>query len=394
MSGDPTASGGTSLDLNLDVTAAAPNYTHDQYLRKWTLSMGAEGDFVGTGVGTGTGTAGGELVLTTEQKGYDLRMNFKVRMASGPLTPNTAIITIYNLKAETAQQVVKEFNTVTLQAGYLTGNYGTIFKGTVKQYKRGRESATDTYLIIYAADGDLAVNKAYVNGTLGPGSTTDDLQKVLQNSQKAAQPGLTDGYIQDFGIGGTNPAFVRSRPYWGMAAMEVRTWTRNTNSSWSIQNNQIQIYQNGAYPQGQAVVLNAQTGMIGVPESTQDGINVTCLLNPAIEIGGLVKIDNAGVNQYGLPEYATVTQYNVPGGGAVQGAQFPDYTSRNFYATVANDGLYQVRVIDYAGDTRALEWYNHMICWAIDTSEQPGLPGGTGLGTGISVVQGGGQSGG
>jgi hypothetical protein len=163
---------------------AFDDYSHDQYLRRWTLSLGG-----GDGFG-GTGTAGGELVLTTETEGLDLRMTFECRQTDG-LTPNTAIIRVYNLSDDTAKSVVKEFNKVTLQAGYITGNYGIIFKGTIKQFKRGRESATDTYLDIFAADGDIAHNQAVINTTLPVGSTLDDV-KMRVRCARAAPQGAPD----------------------------------------------------------------------------------------------------------------------------------------------------------------------------------------------------------
>ena len=48
---------------------------------------------------------------------------------------------------------------VMLQAGYENGAYGIIFSGTILRIRTGRESATDTFLEIMAADGDIAFNK-------------------------------------------------------------------------------------------------------------------------------------------------------------------------------------------------------------------------------------------
>jgi hypothetical protein len=338
---------------------AIPDYSHDQYLRKYKLTLGAI-------------SGGGSMVLTTEEQGYDLRMTFKVRAADAA-APNTAIITVYNLATQTAAQAVKEFNTVTLEAGYLTGNYGVIFQGSIKMYKRGRESAIDTYLIIYGADGDLAHIKANLNTTLGPNSTYDDRLAAIYQAQQAAQGDLSvfKGPI----TGGT---LYRPRPMWGQAAMETRILERSAGQSLSIQNGVAQNVDQRGYLPGTIVVLNVNTGLIGVPEATQDGINATCLLNPAIRIRGLVQIDNASTNQAGVLEYANVTQYNIPGGGPAQGVQFPNYASGAgvYYASVAADGQYMVRVIDYDGDTRNLPWYCHLICWSLDPTQQPNGAGG------------------
>jgi hypothetical protein len=271
---------------------------------------------------------------------------------------------------------------VTLEAGYLTGNYGIIFQGAIKQYKRGRESATDTYLIIYAADGDKALTDAWANTTIAPGAGAKETLDPITKSMMAADPSLHINFISAprGGPGGVEAKLVRSRVYFGHSYQYLRTWQRTHGMSVSVQNGGIQALPQDAYKPGQVVILNAKTGMIGVPEATQDGVHVDCLLNPAIMVRGLVQIDNAGVNEFGQPEYATVSQYDKPGGGPVQGITFPEYTSMNYYASVAADGQYCVLVIDYEGDTRGLPWYNHMVCWAIDASQQPGLPGETSTG--------------
>jgi hypothetical protein len=38
-----------------------------------------------------------------------------------------------------------------------------------------------------------------------------------------------------------------------------------------------------------------------------------------------------------------------------------------FLALVTRDGIYEVRVIDYEGDTRGLPWYCQIICLATDS---------------------------
>ena len=38
----------------------------------------------------------------------------------------------------------------------------------------------------------------------------------------------------------------------------------------------------------EAVVLTAETGLVGAPEQTNDGIKVRCLLNPRLRIGGRI----------------------------------------------------------------------------------------------------------
>ena len=45
-------------------------------------------------------------------------------------------------------------------------------------------------------------------------------------------------------------------------------------------------------PRGDAVLLKAESGMIGYPSFTQDGISVECFYNPRLQLGGQIKIES------------------------------------------------------------------------------------------------------
>jgi hypothetical protein len=341
--------------MPFDFAPLTSTYTHNQWLRRWSLMLG--GDISGSsGAVAGLGALQGAQELTTEAQGYDLRMRFAVRQANAH-TPNTAIIRVYNLAASTVQNVINEYDSVILQAGYVTGNYGVIFTGTIKQFKRGRESATDTYLDIFAADGDLAHNQAMMNATIASGWKLEGQRSQLAASQQAAQKNLTQNPPPQL----LDTSFPRDRVFYGHAADEIRDYVRNTNTTWSIQNGAITNLPANGILSGTAVVLTAQTGMIGMPEDTQQGIMVASLLNPAIRVGGQIWLDNASIN--------TMV---APGGGSIQGqpqtAITYNITDSNYYASISNDGFYCVMVIDYEGDTRGLPWYNKMTCRAMNTA--------------------------
>lgn len=297
----------------------------DQYLRKCTLIVS-------------TGTKGLDL--------SDLRIVFRVNGADVQ-SPNTASIRIYNLSDTTAQQIQKEFTAVTLQAGYQTGNYGIIFAGTIKQVKRGKENATTTFVEILAADGDLAYNYSTVATSLAAGASIDDQVKAI--AAATAGNGVTQGDTS--AMAATGGILPRGKVLFGMARDQMRNLSVTTGTRWSIQNGKIIAIPLTGYLPGQAVVLNSKSGMIGVPEATEDGIKVKCLLNPMIRIGTRIQINNVDINSTTVKE---------------QG--FPQYTSLNFPATVTNDGFYRVLVCEYEGDTRGQPWWSDLTCLAVDSS--------------------------
>ena len=104
------------------------------------------------------------------QSGLDisnLRCTFSIQKQT-LRTPNILYARVYNLAPATLAKVI-EFTRVQVSAGYLYGNTGIIFDGTVVQYRRGKENPTDTYLEIHAGDGDTEnaaiMFKAWPKGT-------------------------------------------------------------------------------------------------------------------------------------------------------------------------------------------------------------------------------------
>lgn len=267
----------------------------------------------------------------------NLRIAFRVGKATVQ-TPNHAIIVVNNLSADTANRIQKEYKKVVLKAGY-EGSFGVIFNGTSITTNRGRENQATTYLEISAAEGDQAYNFGVVNTSLAAGSTSKD--RIEAARQAMEEHGVYGSYVPELN---SNPA-PRGTVVYGMARDTLRDEARTNNLDWSIQGDKlVQAPRAGVLP-GAAVVLTEKTGLVGLPRQTEQGIVVTCLLNPNIKTGGKIKIDNASVQQ------ATGN---------------PDYTALNYFPSLSNDGFYKVLAVEYEGDTRGGPWYSKIICIALD----------------------------
>lgn len=274
-------------------------------------------------------------------------------------SPNNCAIRVYNLKDSTVQRIQGEFSEVVVQAGYV-GAFGVVFKGTIKQFRIGKENGTDTYLDILAADGDEAYIKALLSESVASGWTQQQVaNRAIQSmGQYGVQPGNTSGLAA---LGGTIPA-PRGKVLFGMSRALLRNASRNVLSTWNIKDGRVNVIPVDGYLPGEVVVLNATTGLIGRPEQTNDGIRVKCLLNPKISIGGLVQVDNKSINQ-------TVQQRN--------NQPFRVYNSRTalqFLATTAADGLYRVFVAEHEGDTRGTNWYTNLTCLALNAATKKVTP--------------------
>lgn len=306
------------------------------------------------------------LIVSTGTKGLDLsnlRIRFQV-FAPDEGAPPTAIIRVFNLSATTAKTVQKEFQTVTLQAGYERGNYGIIFQGTIKQFRRGRENQTDTYLDIMAADGDYMSNFVHLDRTLAGGAEVQARYDAIK--QQIAQQ--TDAQFQNNAGGAGDPSgaippqyntfggvLPRGKVMWGLPRAQLDILANTTNTSWNIQNGKINIKLVTGYLPGEAVILNSANGMIGIPEATNNGIEVTCLINPLLRVGGRVHIDNASINTVNVREQTG----------------FPTTASIARFADVTNDGFYRIIVIEHRGDSWGNEWYSSLVCLSIDPSAAP-----------------------
>jgi len=274
----------------------------------------------------------------------ELRIKFSVKR-SDTITPNTADIRVYNLEPNTAKRIQKEFKTVILQAGY-EGNYGVIFKGNIKQVIIGRESATDTFIDIIAGDGDRAYNFAVVNSTLAAGSS--QLDQVNAAVGAMGQKGTTAGYLGEF----PPEKLPRGKVMYGNARNYLRNSAQTTDKTVSIQDEKVTFVSKKSYLPGQAVVLTSKTGMIGTPQQTNEGVNVKNLLNPKINVGTRVKIDNASIERFKINLSVPNSPANIP-------------------APLSADGTYYVLVAEHQGDTRGVEWYTTLICLNIAVTTNP-----------------------
>ncbi|WP_079218936.1 phage protein [Herbaspirillum robiniae] len=264
-------------------------------------------------------------------------------------TPNSLRARVFNVSETTRQRIEQEFTRIVLQAGY-GGNYGIVFDGTIKQVRRGRESQTDTYLDITAADGDSAYNFAVVNTSLAAGST---LRQHVEAACTAMNPyGVRLGYAPDL----PNNPLPRGKVMFGMARDFMRGAARTAQAVWSIQDGEVQLVPETSYCPGDIPVITSATGMVGLPEQTQNGIAVKMLLNPYVKISQLIQLDNASIQRF---ENSLVVQQQAQNERVALQARLQD------------DGFYYVMTAEHHGDTRGQDYYTDVICLAADVTVLP-----------------------
>jgi hypothetical protein len=282
----------------------------------------------------------------------ELRTSFDVRQFDRQ-SPNTADILVYNLSDNTKMKLSREFTKVSLRAGY-ESNFAPIFEGTIRQFRSGRSSPTDTYLNIRAGDGDIAYTQGVMQVTLSAGATAEDMINSIL--QALAPLGVTRGQV----VGLPPERSIRAVVLSGMIREVLRELCQGWRLSWSIQNGRLDIRPSeNAVDTRSPIVLNSVTGLIGRPEQTIDGVRARALLNPQITVARTLQIDNKSIQQ---------GQYDLSNFGPVQN----DALDR---VRITEDGLYRVVAVDHVGDTHGQEWYSEIVCLAIGDTITTGQAG-------------------
>ena len=304
------------------------------------------------------------LFLFAGDTGMDLS-EFRIRFSvcgADTESPNNCAIRIYNLSQTTVKRITAsgegEFKQIVLNAGYTAGNYGVIFKGTIKQYRIGRESPTTSYLDILAADGDIGYNQGLINTSLASGATPKQAIQAAVDAMKKSDP--TIGV--DFGsltVDAQHTPSIRGQVLFGMARARLRNVVTHLDAGWSFSDGNVVITDNTGYNDGEAVDINVGTGLVGMPEQTEGGIRFVCLLNSRIRIGNIVQLNNAEIIQ--------LMQQN-PDAGPIPYNQWSGF---QFNAAISEDGKYRAFVVEHTGDTRGNDWHTHVTGLAVNQSAPP-----------------------
>ncbi|TDB43216.1 phage protein [Photorhabdus luminescens] len=216
----------------------------------------------------------------------NLRVAFEV---SKTITsePNPATIRVYNLNQSHRNLITsKAYNKVSLAVGY--EELRVIYTGDIIEVVTLRDDL-DFIIEMTCGDGYEAYTGALVNKTLKAGSTDADILAEATKSMKAGN-GVID-LPKD-------RALPRGKVLTGNARDVMHKIARNNGADWSVQDgNMVVLPKNKVLADNEGFVLSQETGMIGSPEKTDDGLQITCLCNPALRIGGLVQVQSI------IPEY-------------------------------------------------------------------------------------------
>lgn len=208
--------------------------------------------------------------------------------------PNPAKIQVWNLNRDHINQLLsQDYKKVALSVGY--GELRQIYAGDITKTRIQREGL-DFVLTLECSDGHQAYTQSRAKTTLKAGATDKQIVEELQKTMPKVQTGAIDIPNQR--------KLPRGRVLNGNSRDILTKIARNNKADWSIQDGSLIFLPKDKVLSDDAVLISQDAGMINAPEQTDEGLELTCLLNPALQIGGLVKVES--IIEYFNGEYKIV----------------------------------------------------------------------------------------
>lgn len=216
--------------------------------------------------------------------------------------PNPAKIQIWNLNRNHMNLLLSQnYKKVALSVGY--AELRQIYAGDITKTRIQREGL-DFVLTLECADGHRAYTQARAKTTLKAGATDKQIVQEIQKTMPTVQAGTLDIPNQR--------QLPRGRVLNGNSRDILSRIARNNGADWSIQDGALIFLPKDKVLSDEAVLISQETGMINAPEQTDEGLELTCLLNPALQIGGLVQVRS--IIEYFNGEYKIIKLAHIGDG--------------------------------------------------------------------------------
>jgi len=257
----------------------------------------------------------GRAGQTGVQIGPPIRMTFDIEKTAGE-EPNPYKIQVFNLAPDTIAGMAHKDSRALLYAGYADED-GPILMcaGAIVNaytYQDGPDLTTE----LEVRDGYFEIRDTAVSLGYGPGVSAKTIIKAI-----AGQMGLSLIMADDT----PDRTWANGFSHYGPARAAMHKVTQGTGLEWSIQNQTLQVVTKRGTTPRQAIVLAADSGLVGWPErqregarekakvtdettgqranlvsaeQARDGWRVRSLLLPQVNPGDLVKLESRTVTGF------------------------------------------------------------------------------------------------
>jgi hypothetical protein len=238
---------------------------------------------------------------------------------------NSASVSVWGLKYELMEELTmlafrpleSEKNQIMIEAGDKDGQLSVVFKGEIVSASADYNDAPNIAMKFEAESG------AYPQQIAEPVLTVDGEAKASDLFSKWAS---AMGYaFKDENL----TASVKNAWFSGSPINKAYKLSRDINCELYIDDDQVVVMPAGQAREGNAVLLNKDSGLIGYPVFNQDGIVCRCLYNPDLIYGGLVKVESIVPKASGVWRITKLTHslsaYEPSGGNWESQIEAQDY---------------------------------------------------------------------
>jgi hypothetical protein len=228
----------------------------------------------------------------------NLRIAFKIEKQADSVL-DTSSISVYNLSSETANLFRTPNLFCTLRVGYASDSNPQLFNlfggevQTVSHKQDGADIITDLLIV----DSQQKLIETHIEKNFSAGSTTENvLRSLLTTFGMSSQ--ATDALISDVKTTNVSQLATQFTDSVSLALNFRDAMTSILNREgllWTAQDGTIRIHKKGV-AQKERVVLSKDSGLIGIPTYTKQGVEFTCLIQPGVLPGHSVRLISSTVN--------------------------------------------------------------------------------------------------
>ena len=231
----------------------------------------------------------GETLLT----GLDIAFCIEKTLAR---EPNTAEVKIWNLNDRNRKYLRDQKRVpVILKAGYKDA-MGLLFRGDLSEAFSEREGP-DWVTTIRSGDGLVSLQSSRISRSFKAGTPLIDILKDISKGL-GINVGDAIAFLEKRGFSNSDKKLLSGAALSGSAHNELEKWLKSVCLEGSVQDGALQVLVSGQALERTAVLLSSETGLIGSPEVSSNGIlRARSLLNPELFPGRKIKVESKEIKE-------------------------------------------------------------------------------------------------
>lgn len=194
---------------------------------------------------------------------------------------------------------------ITVAAGEKGKALTTIFQGSIWQAWADYNNAPEVAFNVIAYTGMTAALKP-VGAKSYTGAT--DVSFVMESLAMDAGWAFVDSGVN----------VTLSNPYFpGSTLDQIRECARSADIYYKVENETLTIWPKNGFVQSSEPIISAETGMIGYPSLSSQGMTVKTLFNPGVTMGGMLNVESSlkmATGKFQVLNYTHSISSLAPGG--------------------------------------------------------------------------------